>query len=109
MVARLVRDQEVVGSNPVASTTKQEKAFRFLLFCISGEVIRGSWDERGKSQSTARTSETTLCGGYRRETAKRRSKTTYARFHIHIALSQSLSPMPSLIQSNFQVFRFYSH
>ena len=27
MVARLVRDQEVVGSNPVASTTKKGELF----------------------------------------------------------------------------------
>ena len=34
MVARLVRDQEVVGSSPVTSTTKKRKAktFRFFVF-----------------------------------------------------------------------------
>ena len=35
MVARLVRDQEVVGSNPVASTTRNEANVCWLHFALS--------------------------------------------------------------------------
>ena len=35
MVARLVRDQEVVGSNPVASTNKKRRVFALLFCCIA--------------------------------------------------------------------------
>ena len=39
MVARLVRDQEVVGSNPVASTNKNGWLLSpvFLYFCIKSK------------------------------------------------------------------------
>ena len=39
MVARLVRDQEVVGSSPVTSTTKGRKDFPFLPFVFVRYVL----------------------------------------------------------------------
>ena len=49
MVARLVRDQEVVGSNPVASTTKKGELFGSPFFVCQGEAIRDSRDVLGIS------------------------------------------------------------
>ena len=40
MVARLVRDQEVVGSSPVTSTKKYRRSFRRYFFAVSA-VLTG--------------------------------------------------------------------
>ena len=52
MVARLVRDQEVVGSSPVASTKNTAYPYGYAVFLLSAtargklRIIVGSRDER---------------------------------------------------------------
>ena len=40
MVARLVRDQEVVGSNPVTPTKEKGQFFDCLFSCVTGFELR---------------------------------------------------------------------
>ena len=78
MVARLVRDQEVVGSSPVTSTTKKRRVFCPSLFCFCGRepttssLLQGSRKSQrseifGKRRSGARTRAPTRRGGARKQ------------------------------------------
>ena len=78
MVARLVRDQEVVGSSPVTSTTKKRRVFCPSLFCFCGRepatssLLQGSRKSQrseifGKRRSGARTRAPPCRGGARKQ------------------------------------------
>ena len=61
MVARLVRDQEVVGSNPVASTNIKGNGFCRCLLCFSREAcgIRGEASNQRLRRSEVSTDDKT--------------------------------------------------
>ena len=80
MVARLVRDQKVVGSNPATSTMKKPgrcKAFRaFFVFLAAVEILTGldklgagwdhyaeNWDQRAVRKGAAGTHERRVPAG----------------------------------------------
>ena len=77
MVARLVRDQEVVGSSPVTSTTKKRRVLPFAFFFHGREpttssLLQGSRKSQrseifGKRRSGARTRAPPCRGGAREQ------------------------------------------